>query len=130
VLAKALSRGDSDLTLQSVKALCAAGYAARDALPQLLSVFDRITTHSEAARLYAHRLLTNLGPVAVKALIAAIEKGQDDRQVSAAVRSLEAFGAEATAAAPVLESIAETREGALRDAARNALKAIQRGSDD
>ena len=123
-LGRCLKRNNYDLTVQALKALCAAGFTAKDALPHVIPVLDSMMADSELLAVLVQDLLANIGPGAAAPLIAQLKKAESDESIATAIRGLGLLGTDACDAVPLLEQIASERENVNRRLAGEILKKI------
>ncbi|MFC1462967.1 PQQ-binding-like beta-propeller repeat protein [Verrucomicrobiota bacterium] len=124
-LGRCLGRNNYDLTVQALKALCAAGFTAKEAIPDVISVLDSMMADGELLAVLAQDLLINIGPGAAAPLIAQLKKAESDESIATAIRGLALLGTDACDAAPLLQTIAADRENANHHLAQDALKKVR-----
>ena len=123
-LGRCVRRNDYDLTVQAMKALCAAGFTAKDALPHVIPALGGMMADTELLAVLAKDLLSNIGPGAATPLIAQLKDAESDESVASAIRGLGLLGTDACDAAPLLEKIASERENVNRHLAKETLKRV------
>ena len=124
-LGRCVRSDDGELVIQALRALCAAGFDAKAALPDVIPVFNKLMADQNLLAVIARDMMANIGPGAAKPLIARLEKAESDEAVASAIRGLIMLGADAGDAAPLLRKIAAERENVNRRLAEEALKKVR-----